>query len=156
MADEKMLRAQQVYQTICAALDARNWKYRKDPKELEVYFGVNGEDLPMEFAILADEERQLIRVLSPLPFKMSEDKRVEGAIAACAATFGFADGGFDYDIRTGRIVFRISACYRESVIGEDLIQYLISCACAMVDKYNDKFLALSKGIMTLQAFLEKK
>ena len=155
MADKKM-QAQLVYQTICAALDNRNWKYNKNPEKLMVSFGVKGEDLPLEFVILADEDRQLIRVLSPLPFKMSEDKRIEGAVAACAATFGMADGGFDYDVQTGGIVFRMTACYRESLIGENLIQYLISCACTMVDKYNDKFLALSKGFMSLEDFLQEK
>ncbi len=154
MADKKML-AQQVYQTVCAALDARTWEYGKDEEKLLVHFGVNGEDLPMNLIIMADVERQLIRVMSPLPFKMDENKRVEGAVATCAASYGMVDGNFDYDISDGSIVFRMTACYRESTIGEELIQYMISCTCAMVDKYNDMFLALSKGIMTVADFIEK-
>ena len=32
---------------------------------------------------------------------------------------------------------------------------MISCACAMVDKYNDQFLALDKGIMSIADFIAK-
>lgn len=154
MAD-KVKQAELVYQTVCAALDARSWKYSKDEAKLLVHFGVSGDDLPMRFIIVVDADRQLIRLMSPLSFKMSEDKRMEGAVAACAATYGMADGGFDYDLTDGEIVFRMTASFRESVIGEGLIQYMISCSCAMVDEYNDKFLALSKGMLSISDFIKK-
>lgn len=155
MADKKML-AQQVYATVCAALDARNWKYGKDEPKLIVHFGVNGEDIPMQMVIQVDEDRQLIRVSSPLPFKMGEDKRIEGAVAACHASWGMADGSFDYDLNGGAIAFRMVAAYHNSSISEDLIQYMISCSLAMVDKYNDKFLALSNGAMSITDFLKEE
>ena len=153
MADKKML-AQQVYRTVCAALDARGWKYNKDEAKLLVHFGVNGDDIPMNLIIVVDEDRQMIRVMSPLPFKMSENKRIEGVVATCHASWGMADGSFDYDLSDGEIVFRMVATYRESNIGEGLIQYLVGCTCAMVDKYNDRLLALDKGIMSLEDFMK--
>ena len=55
----------------------------------------------------------------------------------------------------GAIVFRMTASFREGTIGEGLFQYLISCACAMVDKFNDQFLALNKGLMSITDFIEK-
>ncbi len=155
-SENKLENAMLAYRTICSALDARDWKYEKDNDELLVHFGVNGEDLLMNFIIVADAERQLIRLMSPLPFNMSEDKRLEGAIATCVATYGMADGSFDYDLSNGRIVFRMTQCFRSSVIGEELIQYMISCACAMVDKYNDQFLALDKGVMSISDFMKKE
>lgn len=154
MADEKKIAlAQNVYDTLCAAIDRREWKYHKDEAKLVVYFGVSGEDIPMNFIIVVDAERQLVRVLSPLPFKMSEDKRLDGAIAACAASYGMADGSFDYDIADGQITFRATASFRESVIGDGLFQYMISLSCAMVDKYNDQFLAISKGMLSISDFI---
>ena len=156
MADNKMELAQQVYQTLCGALNSREWKYGKDEEKLLVHFGVNGDDLPMDFIIIVDAERQLVRLMSPLNFKISEEKRMEGAIATCAVTFGLADGCFDYDLSNGRIVFRMATTYRGSQIGEDLFHYMISCACAMVDAYNDKFLALDKGLISVSDFIEKK
>ena len=153
---DKMANAQQVYETLCKALDRRGWKYGKDEEKLLVHFGVRGDDIPMNFIIVVDAERQLVRLMSPLPFKMSEEKRMEGAIATCAATYGMADGSFDYDLSNGEIVFRMTASIRESQLGDGLFQYMISCACAMADKYNDQFLALDKGIMSIADFLAKK
>lgn len=157
MADEKKMElARQVYQTLCDAIDRRNWRYGKDEEKLLVHFGVNGDDIPMQFILVVDADRQLIRVMSHLPFKMSEGKRMEGAIAACVASYGMADGSFDYDLSDGTIVFRMTASFRESVIGEGLFQYLISCSCAMVDKFNDQFLAIDKGLLSIADFIANR
>lgn len=156
MVDEKKMElAKQVYQTLCEAIERREWKFGKDEEKLLVHFDVNGEDIPMRFILIIDAERQLIRLMSPMPFKMSESKRMEGAIATCAASFGMADGNFDYDLSDGAIVFRMTASFRESLIGEGLFQYMISCSCAMVDRYNDQFLALNKGMMSITDFIAK-
>lgn len=156
MADEmKMKLAKQVYQTLCDAIERRNWKFNKDEDELVVKFGVSGDDLPMDFLIVVDAERQLIRLLSPMPYKMSEGKRLEGAVATCVASYGMVDGNFDYDLSDGEIVFRMTASFRESIIGDGLFQYMISCSCAMVDKYNDQFLAIDKGVMSIDDFIKK-
>lgn len=156
MANEnKLENAMLAYRTVCSALDARDWKYERDNDKLLVHFGVNGDDIPMQFVIMVDADRQLIRLMSPMPYKIGEEKRMEGAIATCAVGWKMADGSFDYDLSDGSIVFRMTASFRESSIGEGLIQYLISCACAMVDEYNDKFLALEKGAISISDFLEK-
>ncbi len=157
MADEKKMElAKQVYATLCAAIDRREWNYQKDEENLVAYFGVSGDDIPMQFILVVDAERQLIRVMSPLPFKMSEAKRMEGAIVTCVASYGMADGSFDYDLSDGTIVFRMTASFRESLIGEGLFHYLISCSCAMVDEYNDQFLAIDKGMMSITDFIAKR
>lgn len=157
MVDEKKMElAKQVYQTLCEAVEKREWNFGKDEEKLLVHFGVNGEDIPMQSIIFIDADRQLIRLLSPLPFKMSESNRMEGAIATCVASFNLADGNFSYDLSDGTIVFKMTASFRESIIGEGLFQYLISCACSTVDKYNDQFLALDKGFMTITDFIAKE
>ena len=157
MADEnKKALAREVYNTLCTAIENRNWNYEKEEEKLLVHFGVNGDDIPMQFILVVDEDRQLIRLMSPLPFNMSEEKRMDGAIATCVASFGMADGSFDYDLTDGQIVFRMTASFRGSIIGDGLFQYMISCACAMVDKYNDQFLAINKGVMSINDFIEKR
>lgn len=156
MIDEKKMElANQVYQTLCEAIERREWDFGKDKEKLLVHFGVNGDDIPMQFILIVDAERQLIRLMSPMPFKMSESKRIEGAIATCAASFDMVDGSFDYDLSDGTITFRMTASFIESLIGEGLFQYMISCSCAMVDKYNDQFLALDKGIVSITDFIAK-
>jgi len=148
--------AKKVYATLCDAIDRREWKYEKEEDALVVHFGVGGDDIPMQFILVVDESRQLIRLMSPMPYEISEEKRMEGAIATCVASFGLADGSFDYDLSNGRIVFRMTASFRESVIGEGLFQYMISCSCAMVDQYNDQFLAIDKGLLTINDFISKR
>ena len=152
MSNKKALAAS-AYRQVCAALDERNWKYDKDDEKMQVFFSVSGDDLPMKMAIIIDENRQLIRLLSPLPFQISEDKRVVCAIAACVASNHMINGSFDFDISTGNLLFRLVNTFQDSLIGTALVQYMVSCACATVDRYNDKFLALSKGMMTLEEFI---
>lgn len=157
MADEKKMElAQKVYQTLCDALDSRNWRYMNDDDKLLVHFGVNGDDIPMKFIIVVDADRQLVRLMSPLSFKMSESKRIEGAIATTVASYGMNDGSFDYDMSEGEIVYRLTQCFRDSTIGMGLFHYMIDYSCAVVDAYNEKFLALEKGLMSLQDFIAKE
>lgn len=157
MAEEKKIAlAKQVYKTLCDAIDRREWHYEKEEDKLIVHFAVNGDDIPMHFILIVDADRQLIRLMSPMPYKMSEAKRMEGAIATCVASYGMADGSFDYDLADGTIVFRMTTSFRESLIGEGLFQYMISCSCAMVDNYNDQFLAIDKGLMSITDFIVKR
>ncbi|MBE6960790.1 MAG: hypothetical protein E7448_08760 [Ruminococcaceae bacterium] len=156
MADDKKLElAQQVYQTLCDSLDHCNLKYGKEEEKLLVHFGMNGEDIPLHFIIFVDVDKQLVTALSPLPFKMSEAKRMEGAIAACAATYGMVDGSFDYNLETGSITFRLTVAFMDSKLGEGVFKYMIGCSGAMAEKYNDMFFALDKGVIGLEDFLAK-
>ena len=156
MGDEKKMElAKQIYQKLCETIEKREWDFRRDDEKLLVHFAVNNKDIPMRLFLIVDAKNQLISVMSPLPFKMSESNRLEGAIAACAASFGMADGSFDYDISDGTIAFRMTAYFRDSLIGEGLFLYLIFWSCEMVNKYNDLFFALDKGIMSIADFIEK-
>ena len=155
MADEKKILAKKAFDLVRTALDERKWVYNTDEENLHFDFKVSGDDLPMQMIIRIDDERQLIRVFSMLPFDMAEDKRIEGAIAVCVANCGMVDGGFDYNLNDGSILFRNVATYRDSDLSATLVQYLISVCCSTVDKYNDRFLMLSKGMLSLEAFIQK-
>lgn len=81
-----------------------------------MYCGVQGDDLPMQFILIVDGERQLIRLLSPMPYAMSEDKRIGGALATCAASYSMPDGSFDYDLSDGSIIFRMTAFLEKALL----------------------------------------
>lgn len=153
MADSKQILAQQVYGKLISALTAREWTYARDDDKMRVQFEVHGDDFPMRFVMVVDADRQQVRLLSRLPFAMSEEKRMEGAVAACVASFMLPDGNFDYDVETGEIGFRITHVFMECDISEELLQYMISWSCAIVDKYNDKFFAINKGFLSLDDFI---
>ena len=155
MANEKELKlAKEAYGTLCNTLDEMKWRYDKDEDKFILHLGISGEDIPMEFIVHCDADRQLIRLMSFLPFKISEEKRVEGAIATCHANYLLADGSFDYNLGDGTIIFRMTSSFRESLVGEELFKYMIHVACITVDKYNDQFLMISKGNLSITDFIK--
>lgn len=155
MSDEQNNRlAEGVYNTICKALDSKKWVYSKHPEDLVVTFSSVGDDIPMDFVMAVDAKRELIRMLSRLPLTFDSGHRVDGAIATSQINYTLADGSFDYDYDSGKVSFRLTATFKDSLISEGLILYMISCACYTVDEYNDKLLMLAKGLMSLEDFLK--
>jgi hypothetical protein len=66
------------------------------------------------------------------------------------------DGSFDYDINDGEIRFRLTSSYRESILSKELFVYMIGVSIGTIDQYNDKFFMLSKGVMSIQQFIEQE
>lgn len=155
MAEQQNKNAEAVFKTLCEALDDNHWKYDNVSEKSIVHFIVTGEDIPMEFVVYVDPEKELIRILSQLPFSFSEEKRVEGAIATCQATYKLTDGSFDYDFNTGKIYFRLTTSFRGSLISKELISFLIGYSCYVVDEYNDQFLMIDKGMLTIEDFFKR-
>ncbi len=156
MATDKELKlAKSAYDNLCAIFDANNWKYKKDDDALTLGIGMNGDDIPMYFEITCDADRQIISIISQLPFKMDEDKRIEGALATSYINYVLSDGNFDYNVLEGDILFRLTASFRESLIGKSLLEYMLELAICMVDQFNDSLLMLSKGQLSLEEFIEK-
>ena len=102
------------------------------------------------------EERGHNEYLENHAYEHAADRAyAEGAVAVCAANDGICDGSFDYNIRTGQITFRLTTSFcGETVLGEELFEYMIFVASATVDKYNDKFYLLAQGGMSLSQFIE--
>lgn len=149
MADEKSLRqAKVVFSALCEMLDEKNWRYQKDEQELAIVCGAQGDDLPMEIRIEVDPDRLLVMLMSKMPFVVPEERRTALAIAVSKANYGMVDGSFDFNYLNGSIIFRLTSCYRDSLISKELLEYMLMCACFTIDKYNDKFLIVAKNDMT--------
>ena len=147
-------RAMKIYGDICDVLDAKGWNYTRRDDDLAIVLSVRGNDLEMDLLIRVDSERQLVSIVSPMPFAMSDEKRIDGAIATCAATYKLADGSFDYDVTSGKIYFRLTSTYRGCDIGEGLLEYMVDVSLSTIDVYNDKFMALNKGYIDIKSFFE--
>lgn len=156
---DKEQRAIEVYEQLCGMLDKMNFHYTKEGKDKDgdylIHFAFSGDDLPMQFVMFMDVNRQLIRLMSKLPFAFSEGKRVDGAVVVSRANYKMVDGNFDYNFATGEIIFKITTSFLDSVIGEDLLLYMIRLGVSMVDEFNDKFYAIDRGEMTVEEFLAK-
>ena len=154
--ENKHAKALEVYQALCANLDGRGWHYGKVEEKLVVRISATGEDIPMEVVIRVDEDREVVQVLSLQPFDIPEDKRLDMAVAVSLVNNHLVDGSFDLDIKKGRLVFRMTCCYIDSDLGNDLYTYLIMCSFQTIDEYNDKFLMLVKGRMSMEDFIKEE
>ena len=153
---ENLVKARAVYNTLIKMLDSRDWKYEKHEDKLLIKSGIQGDDLPVEYIMLVNPRNEVVQFLSSLPFKMPEDKRVDGALAVCVANYGLVDGSFDYDLTDGEIRYRLTSSYRDSELSPEVFEYMMMVAASTVDNYNDKFFMLSKGMITIQQFIEQE
>ncbi len=149
-----MKNAQNMYNNLCAMLDEKEVRYNRMDDEMMVKFTMRGEDLPMDYLIAVDAERELVRLFSYLPVTFSGDDRVLGAVVTCRINYELADGCFDYNFADGTVMFRMTASYKDSLISKDLLAYMVACTGYTVDKYNDTLLLLAKGRMSLEEFLK--
>lgn len=153
MADEKSARARRVYDTLNATLDALEWKHTRDDEQLTIECVARGDDLPMEIEVNIDTDRQLIILLSQLPIVVPEEKRLDTAIAATIVNNKLADGSFDFNIKDGHMFFRMTSSFIESDIGSELLEYMLFCSCQTIDDFNDKFVMLGKGLLSIENFI---
>lgn len=154
LEEAKELSAKKIYDTAISVLDKRGWHYSTE-EDMIIRLKVKGEDLPIDLVLVVDKEKQILQMLSPLPFEFSEEKRVEGSIATCAINYNLLYGNFDYNFDKGNICYRMIVPFHDSEIGFGLIDFLVSCICSLVDDYNDKLLALGKGYIDINEFMEK-
>ncbi len=146
--------ARKVFDRMVASLNDRKWHFEQDTSDglLCIRTTAVGEDLPVKLFIYVDEDRELLSVRSTLPFAMSKDKLVEGAVAICIINDVLANGCFKYDVHSGEMVFKVSAKWSGGLIDDSVFSYLIDVTCGTVDEYNDKLLMVSKGSMDMNAF----
>lgn len=156
MAEVNMAKAKETYALLCKMLDNRDWYYEKIEEDLVIKSGVKGDDLPIDFIMRVNPRNEIVSFISWMPFKVDESKRIDMALATCVANYGLADGSFDYNLADGTILFRLTSSYRESTLSEDLFEYMLMVAASTVDEYNDKFFMISKGMLTIQQFIESE
>ena len=154
MAEVKNLeQAKDVFATLCRTLDKNEWHYKKDEEKLSIECGAQGDDLPMQLTMMVDADRMHVMLLSLIPFAIQEDKRIDVAIAVSAVNNALVVGCFDYNVATGDLIFRMTNSYRDSILGEEVFDYMLVGACKIIDEYNDKFLMISKGMLPIEQFL---
>lgn len=151
-----MENARKTFDVLCSMLDHKDWKYEKIEEDLVIKSGVSGDDFPIEFIMRVTPRNELVSFVSWMPYKIEESKRLDLALAVCAVNYRLADGSFDYNLEDGRIMFRLTSSYRNSTLSEELFDYMLMVSATTIDEYNDKFFMISKGMMTLQQFMESE
>lgn len=155
MTDEMILvKAQEVYRSLCEALDHHEWHYEKDDKGLVIRCGTQGDDLPMDIKITVSPERQAVFFISHLPYSIPEDKRLDLAVAVNIVNHRLVDGCFDYDMKFGNMLFRMTNSFLDSNLSNEVFTYMIFYSVQTIDNYNDKFLMLAKDMMSIEQFMD--
>lgn len=143
-----------IYKDVCDYFDANGLSYDKDEAHLVVISKFSGDDLPVNMIIEVTEGLNLLSIISPMPFTVSEDKRIDVALAVVAANNGVRNGAFDLDLDSGRLVYKVCDLITDGKAGKDLLDYLFSISLNMIDDYNDKFFAVSFGAISVAEFIE--
>lgn len=156
MSEIDMAKAQETYAVLCSMLDNKEWHYDKIEEDLVIKSSVKGDDFPIDFIMKVNPRNEIVSFISWLPFKIDESKRIDLALAVCATNYRMADGSFDYDLSDGTIMFRLTSSFKESTLSESLFEYMLMVSAATVDRYNDKFFMISKGMLPIQQFIESE
>ena len=119
-----------------------------------IKFNMSGDDLPMRFFLYVNPEHQLLTLHSPLPVTFAKDKIATACVALCATNYRLTDGDFQIDIRDGEVLFNMSNSYADSLISDEVFNYMLGMSINIVDEFNDKLLMLSKGLIDLDTLLE--
>lgn len=145
--------AQTTYETLLKAIEALNWKCVHDDKNLTAHYPVIG-DMPMEFFVLVDGDRQLLRLMSKMPFSFPHARINAGAIATSYANYHiFADGYLELNMQTGETYFKMTTSFKGTTLSEEAVIYMLSYACQAVDSVNKKLFGVASGSLTVEQYI---
>lgn len=135
MADIIKTLAAKNYRTLLEAVEANDWKCKHDDSALKISYGVNGDNLHMEFTITVIPEKQLVSLHSDLPCKFPPKMTAIGAMVICAANYSLSDGNFDFNVDNGSVSFKMTESYRGGILAIDAYKYLLNYSAWAVDKF---------------------
>ena len=159
MASEKQVQeARAIFESLTRFFADVNYRYKvvaEEPEKIYVLeYGVRGDDIPMDFRILIEVERGIMKFISPQPVRFSPEKRPDAAMAICAINDSIVDGSYSMNVADGTVMYMQTTCYRGSLISPEVFRYMIGLSNSIVDAFNDKLLMLQNGIMDLDAFIK--
>lgn len=149
-----MSTTEQVYQTAIKAFDELKWHYNRDDENQVITCNVKGDDLTIKIFFRVMTNQNTMYVLSEMPFSIKEDKRMEMCVATTIANNTMLNGSFELNIETGYLGFKVLCPFDGMTPTTEVCKHLIGLTCNMTDIYNDKFLAVANGGMTLNQFKE--
>ena len=153
--NEKLVQATKTYRTFCDMMDSRGWKYDGEQEEMLIITRVKGDDFPIDVRIFVDADRLLVRLHSLLAFEMAPERIPDLALAVCAINDNLVDGNFDLNIENGRIIYRMTTSFRESLLSEAAFDFFLGFAVHVVDRYSIKLFMVAKELLTPNQLLEE-
>lgn len=155
MADNKLIaRADEVYDILVSELDSREWHYDEDREKRTIRFSVSGKQMTVAYDFKIDADRQLILLNSLLPFDIKEGKSGDFMLAVCRTNSSLPDGRFRLYLENDAVSFDMTCSYIESLIGEELFEYLINYTLFIVDRYGPRLKDLNDDVIDVQKYID--
>ena len=145
-----------VYEDICRTLAEEELSYDRNDEKLIVSCDVRKDGYPITVHFIVFPEKEIVQIMSLVPFRIAEDKRIEMALAIVDINNGFVIGSFDYDLSDGSIMFRMSNCYDDCELSSTVYKAMLYTTVGTVSKYSDDFLMLNKGMISIEKFLKDR
>ena len=156
MADELHLQESwEIYENLCRTYSEKGLKFERHDENMVITFTMRGDDIPMEFVVQVIAGNRLVRLYSPLPVNVEESKTVEMVVATVYVNSKILNGAFDYNMKEHRLSFNILNAFHNSNLDDEVFVYMLSVAVSTVNKFNDLFFLLSKGMITIEQFMEE-
>ena len=154
MKDEAMtLKAKAVYQQLKDALDRKGWEYRAVDEDLVIVSDYTGEDVPIRFLFRVDKDRQCLTFHTSEFATFEQKDYLDATLAICVANHGMTFGHFDFDMTKGSVFYTMSNSFVGADLGEEFFLAMLATAVITVDRYNDRFIMLSKGLIDFKQFV---
>ena len=152
--DDQQMQAKKIYEQFCSVLDKDGWKYERHDEDLIIASGLTSGTFAIKTFIFVDPDKYVLRVITQMPFRISEEQRVGAAIAVNVANYRKCIGSFGYDIADGEIHFRVVQSFRNSNLDDEILLEMFVISCAMGKQYCSKFYDISTGTMDLEEFIK--
>lgn len=149
-----MQTGKEIFDIIVEAMKIRHMTFEKFENSL-IIRGIANAEIPIVYYILIREKDRVVTFLSTLPFKIPEERRRDGAIAVCKASYRLCDGSFDYNFDDGTIEFRAAVDYKYATITDEQIIHMIDMALGAVQYYSGNLFLFAKNAITIEQFLEQ-
>ena len=154
VSEAKMAKAKEVYDRLVAALRAKEWEFTPHEEDLVIVSGCTGDDFPIQFLFKADAGRECLSFHTNKFVKFEDDKLLDAAYAVAVANHGMVFGHFDLNLNDGSIIYTMSNSFVDADLGGGFFFDMLMTAVNTTDKYNDRFIMLSKGMIDLKKFIE--
>ncbi|MBQ2746578.1 MAG: hypothetical protein IJF35_02560 [Clostridia bacterium] len=153
--DAKTQKGMDTIKDFCAVLEEKKLKFTQKG-DFIVEFNAVSKDIPIRIGMGVQLDKEVLYMCSGIPIRIPEEKRVEMAVAVSSVNQTLSIGRFNYDIFRGQLFFEINNSYAGSTLGKELYKYLIDTSVETIDEYNDLFLKLARGLITLEEFLKRQ
>lgn len=138
------------FKNLCETLDKLNLKYEKDEEKFKVSFTAAVKEMPFDFIIRFDTDIDVVSLLSPIISDIAEERRGAMALAVTRANLHTAVSNFDLNTKEGRLIFRISHAYADTVLSTEAYRNMIMTSVSTIGYFYEKLLKVAQNDMTLK------